>query len=289
MRRLEFLINQVRQSTDNKDTNGILDQEIELYFNDAQKYIETLIFKSNPYADIFKSQSIQPASTNGEYTLPEDCFSLNSISMVEVQYSSAQTNDGYVKISPISEAELAYSFGYIIRDNKLIISGKDGYAGYANVRITYFRHLKSLGIRQAKVTAVTPNTSISLSAAPLHLYNVDDHCSTVDAAGDQVVSDIYFTNTSGSSLTTTDTTGVAANQYVVAGKNSCNKSELPDICETYLLDYVRQRMYGRNNYNDAGKQEYFTSQQKEQIVSIFSKNKKDSDSLPVTDTDFLVW
>lgn len=62
---------------------------------------------------------------------------------------------------------------------------------------------------------------------------------------------------------------------------------MPEECEPYLLDYVKQRIYTRNNYEDAGKQQYFTEQQKEEIVSIFSKNKKDDDTIPITDVGFL--
>jgi hypothetical protein len=146
-----------------------------------------------------------------------------------------------------------------------------------------------LDVRQAKVSAVTPGVSLSLNTTPTSLYEMDDHCSAVDAQGDQVVGDIYFTNTSGSTLTTTNTTGVTTSHYITAGANSCNKSQLPDACEPYLLDYVRQRIYTRNNYNDAEKQIFFTEQQKADIISIFSKNKKDDDRIPVVDIDFLMF
>jgi len=72
MRRLEYLISQVRNSTDNKDTNGISTPEIVGYFNDAQKYITTLIFKNNPYADFFKVQLAYAANSKGDYTIPDD-------------------------------------------------------------------------------------------------------------------------------------------------------------------------------------------------------------------------
>jgi len=287
MRRLEFLINQVRQATDNKDTNGIPDSEIVGYFNDAQRHITSLIFKNNPYADLFKVQIEIPATTVGEYTLPADCFSTNAISMVEARFADTSNNKGYSRIKPISESELSYIFGYLIRDNKVIISGQNDIAQLQNVRITYFRQLPDLDIRQAKVLAVNAGVSITMASAPISLYSVDDNCSTVDASGNQVVSGIYFNNTTGNVLFTSTTTGVNNTQYIVAGKNSCNKSLLPDICESYLLDYVKQRIYTRNNYEDANKQMYFTEEQKAQIISIFAKNKKDDETIPVTDVEFL--
>lgn len=287
MKRLEYLITQVRNSTDNKDVNGISTSEIVSYFNDAQRYITTIIFKNNPYADLFKVQVELPAIASGEYLLPDDCYSTNALSMVEARFADTSNNKGYSRIKPIMESEFSYIFGYITRDNKVLISGQNDVAQLQNVRITYFKQLPILDVRQAKVSSVNPGTSILLNANPSYLYEVDDHCSAVDAQGNQQVSDIYFTNTSGSLLTTADTAGVTSDMYITSGKNSCNKSLLPDVCETYLIDYVRQRIYTRNNYEDANKQMYFTQQQESEIVAIFSKNKKDDDTIPVTDVEFL--
>jgi hypothetical protein len=287
MKRLEYLITQVRNSTDNKDVNGVSTAEIVSYFNDAQSYITTLIFKNNPYADLFKVQVELPAVASGEYILPDDCYSTNALSMVEARFADTSNNKGYSRIKPIMESEFSYIFGYITRDNKVLISGQNDVAQLQNVRITYFKQLPTLDIRQAKVSSVNPGISIILSSSPPDLYEVDDHCSAVDAQGVQQVSNIYFINNSGAILNTSNTTGVNSSQYITSGRNSCNKSMLPDVCETYLLDYVKQRIYTRNNYEDANKQMYFTEQRQAEILSIFSKNKKDDDTIPVTDVEFL--
>ena len=289
MRRLEFLLTEVRNSTDNTDTNGVKTPEIVGYYNDAQKYITTLIFKNNPYCDLFKAQSIQASVASNEYTLPSNCFAVNAVSMVEIKTNTSNNNDGYVRIKPIMEAEFAFAFGYITRDNKVIISGQANSSWFTDVRITYFKQLPTLDVRQAKVASIVANTSITCVVAPTDLYTISDHCSTVDALGDQVVSNIYFTNTSGIAILTSSTAGVANTQYIVSGTDACNKSQLPDACEPYLQDYVRQRIYTRNNYEDANKQLYFTELRQSEIISIFSKNKKDDDTLPTTDTEFLSW
>jgi hypothetical protein len=286
MKRLEFLLTQVRNSTDNKDVNGISTPEIVGYFNDAQKYITNLIFKSNPYADMFKTQVAYPANSTGVYVLPSDCYAINAISMVEIQTNlSSNVNEGYTRIKPIMESEFAYVGGYATRNNTIILSGQN----YFPVRITYFKKLPTLDVRQAKVLSVSSGISITLDIAPTDLYVMDDHCSTVGSQGTQVISNIYFTNVSGTALLTANTTGVVAGQYITAGSDSSNASSLPDSCETYLLDYVRQRIYTRNNYEDANKQMFFTEQQRADIISLFSKNKKDDDTIPVTDFSFLLF
>ena len=289
MRRLEFLITAVRNSTDNTDVNGVKNPEIIEYFNAGQRYIESLIFKNNPDADLFKIQKVITANATGIYDIPVDCFAVNAISMVEGRYAISDVNEGYSRIKPVAESEFGIKFGYITRNAQVLISGQNNSSQLNSIRITYFRQLPTLDVRQGKVSAVVPSTSISTAAAPTDLYLQDDHISTVDAQGEQVITDIYFTNTSGATLLTTTTTGVTTSQYIVAGANSCNKSLLPSACETYLVDYVRQRIYTRNNYDDANKQMYFTEQQRNEIISIFSKKSKDDDVIPTTDTDFLNW
>jgi hypothetical protein len=286
MRRLEFLITQVRNSTDNKDINGISDAEIAGYFNDAQRYITSIVFKNNPYADLFKVQLEVPAVASGEYTLPDDCYSTNAISMVEARFSDTSNNKGYSRIKPISESEFSYIFGYITRDNKILISGQNDISQLQNIRITYFRQLPTLAVRQGKVTSVGP-TDISLNQSPPSLATTDDYISTVDAIGNQSTNKKFVTAILGTIISLDSTTGITTDQFVVAGYNACNKCLLPDVCETYLLDYVKQRIYTRNNYNDGEKQAYFTEKQENEILSIFSKNKKDDDTIPVTDVEFL--
>jgi hypothetical protein len=286
MKRLEYLITQVRNSTDNKDVNGVSTAEIVSYFNDAQSYITTLIFKNNPYADLFKVQVELPAVSSGEYILPDDCYSTNALSMVEARFADTSNNKGYSRIKPIMESEFSYIFGYITRDNKVLISGQNDVAQLQNVRITYFKQLPTLDIRRGTIGTVIANTSVAITSLDTEVFTMNDHFSTVSTQGDQVVKDIYSASTT-SPLAVSDTTGILAGQFLVSGANACNKSLLPDVCETYLLDYVRQRIYTRNNYDDASKQMYFTEQRQAEILSIFSKNKKDDDTIPVTDVEFL--
>jgi hypothetical protein len=286
MKRLEFLITQVRNSTDNKDVNGISTSEIVGYFNDAQRYITSIIFKNNPYADLFKTQLEIPANPTGEYTLPDDCYSTNAISMVEARFADTSNNKGFSRIKPIMESEFSYIFGYITRDNKVLISGQNDVAQLQDVRITYFRQLPTLDIRRGTIGTVIPDTSVAVTGLDTEVFSMDDNFSTVNAQGVQVVKGIYSASTS-SPLAVSDTTGIASGQFLVSGKNACNDSLLPDVCETYLLDYVRQRIYTRNNYEDANKQAFFTDKQENEIVAIFSKNKKDDDTIPVTDVEFL--
>lgn len=287
MRRLEFLIEAVRESTDNTDSNGISNNEIVGYFNDAQKYIYTMIFKNNPYVDFFKKQEVYDANTTGKYDLPEDCFAENAISMVEGRYSLTENNDGFSRIKPITESEVAYMFGYFTRNNQVIISGQNNIAQLQQVRVTYFKQPKSVDIRRGKVDEIDGD-DVTLTNFDPTAPKLDDHYSTCNKYGIQEVKGIYSESLI-SPLEVEDPTGIEEGQYLLSGKNSTNVPEFPDACEPYLLDYVRQRIYTRNNYDDANKQMFFTEQQRSEILSIFSKNKKDDDVVPITDYGFLTF
>jgi hypothetical protein len=291
MRRLEFLMTQVRNSTDNKDTNGIATAELVGYFNDAQKYISTLIFKNNPYCDFFKTKEVYAAASSGIYTLPTDCYATNAISCVEIYTGETTVNDGYSRIKPISETEKGYKFGYYTEDNKVIVSGVNTHG----IRITYFRQIPTLDVRRGRVIAPFTTTTFSVDAINTEALAMDDNYSLVGLDGVQTVKEIYSASTTSpltanaAKVTEIVAAGSGGAQYLVSGTNATNKSLLPDVCEPYLLDYVRQRIYTRNNYEDANKQMYFTEQQRMDIISIFSKNKKDDDTIPTTDTEFLTW
>jgi hypothetical protein len=277
MRRTEFLITELRKSTDNTDTNGVKDAEIIAYLNSGQRLIQNIIFKTNPKADIFKRKVDYVYSISGEYELPTDIFAENALSTVEYKQ-----NGEYFKIDRIDEVEKRA--GYYTEDKKLIVIGYQ----FFDIRVTIFRELPRMDKRWGKVSAVNSGVSLVLTGNDVTASEVDDSISVVNKFGAQVRSGIYIDGFGGATWTTTDAlTGVAVNDYVCMGANSVNASELPNACETYLLDYVRQRIYTRNNYEDANKQAYFTDSQRADISDLFKNNQKDNIFPPITDFDAL--
>lgn len=282
MRRLEFLINQLRRSTDNTNTNGVTDAEIEEYYNDGQKLIQSMIFKINPKADLFKATEEYDYDSSGEYDLPEDVLAKNAISKVELRHGSE-----YSKIDNVTDSDKVY--GYTLQDGKIVID-TDDVRSYDGIKVTYFRKLKRVSKRWASVATVNSGVSLIVANNDVLASEVDDYVTVVNSLGAQVVADILITNFSGTTWSTANAlAGVTNAHYVCMGKDSVNACELPDDCETYLQDYVRQRIYGRNNYNDANKQVYFTDKQEADIAALFSNNSKDAQFPPITDTDMFTW
>jgi hypothetical protein len=278
MKRLEHLINEVRKSTDNTESNGVTDAELIEYFNDGVRFIQNLIFKHNPKADLFRaSETYSPAASN-EYTLPADIFAVNAIMQVEV-------ND--YPLERIDEGNKNEMDGYWTEDGVLKISDNEY---NQDVTVNYFQELPRFDKRWGKISVVNAGVSLVLEAGyDADASEVDDYITVVDKYGDPVLEGVYIDSFAGGATWTTASalTGVSAGHYVCMGKRSANRVTLPLACKTYLMDYVRQRVYTRNNYNDANKQVYFTDKQEADIVALFSNNSKDSVAIPVSDLTHL--
>lgn len=287
MRRTEYLLTEIRNSTDNVDS-AIKDAELISYLNYGQKLIQNIVFAANVKADIFKEVVEYDANESGIYTLPDDKFGVNSLSLVEGRFGLDNVNSGYRPIERVDKSEAANMFGYYTENDKVVLTGLNINLQVVRVRITYFRALPRMDKRWGKISAVNSGVSLVLTDNDVLASTVDDYCTVVDKFGAKVRGDIYIDTFSGATWQTTDAlTGVTPNQYVTMGKNSVNASLLPDECETYLLDYVRQRIYTRNVYEDSAKQVYFTDQQKADIAALFSNNQKDIIYPPITDTEYL--
>lgn len=292
MRRTEYLLTELRNSTDNKDTNGIPDAELISYLNYGQKLIQNIIFKSNPKADIFVASKIYSPSSDGIYTLPEDIFAENAISLVETKTGIDTVNDGYRPVDRVDKSEASLMFGYYIENNTLHLTGMNTNYNIYALRITYSKVLPKMDKRWGKIQSFIASTSINLDNTTYDsaLNTVDDYVTVVDKFGAQVLSNIYVDSFAANVLSTTNTlAGIAANQYLCMGANSVNASLLPNSCETYLLDYARQRVYTRNVYDDSAKQVYFTDKQEADISELFRNNQKDILYPPITDTTMLEW
>jgi hypothetical protein len=276
MRRTEYLITELRNSTDNRNTNAVKDAEIISYLNYAQKLIQNIIFKNNPDARFFNKSVEYSYSASGEYDLPDDVLAKNAIQKVEYKNGTR-----YAPIDLINSAESGRS-GYYVEDSKVIIQG---YASL-DVKITYFKALPRMDKRWGKVSAISSGVSLTLTGADSDLSTLDDYVTVVDKNGTQIRDGIFVDSYALPILATTDAlTSITTDHYVCSGKNSVGVSELPDECEPYLLDYARQRIYTRNVYEDASKQVFFTDKQEADISSLFSNNQKDFITLPITDYD----
>ena len=290
MRRLEYLITSVRRSTDNTQTSAVTDAEMIEWFNDGQKLIQNLVFKSNPKADLFKGVKEYQMDSSMVYDLPADIYAVNAISLVEVNNGSNTTvNGGYYPIDRVDEANAATLFGYFTRDGKIYLTGCYTNYNLTQLRVTYFKALPRFDKRWGTIQTVNSGVSLVLQDGFDELAStVDDQVTVVDGDGTTVLNGIRISSFAAGTWNTTNLlAGVLAGQYVCMGSRSENVCGLSDECEPYLLDYVRKRLYGRNVYQDGDKQEGFTAEQKDELIRLFQNNTKEIQIPPITDYTYL--
>lgn len=292
MKRMEFLLYDIRESTDNRDRNGIKDSEIIQYFNDASSYIQSLVFKHMPKPVYFLEKEIyETTNINAEYSLPPNIYASGAISTLEAKFGQSTINDGYRALKRVFQEDSPDFFGYLSYGNTLRVTGTEINLAIESLRLWYFKRVRRFDKRWAVVQSATPGTFLNVvndSTFDTELLNINDTISVVDADGMVICDNIVITSAAANIFSTTNQLeGVLPGQFVVSGGYSTTISDLPDGVEVYLKDYVRQRIYTRNNYEDAGKQVYFTNKQEEDIVSLFSQPSKEIDVPPITDVEYL--
>lgn len=291
MKRLEFLINDARLSTDNQDTNGIKDREIIRYFNDAVKMIQLLIFKNQPLCTHFlDTASYSNITPDVELDLPSDCYADNGISTVEGRFGLTDINAGYRPIRRVWQEDRSVLFGYLTRNKKLIITGQNINNQLSSVRLTYFKRKPRFDKRWGTISGVAGSVISLTAATDTDLGLIDDTISIVDAVGAVIQANIKVTTYNLPTNITVSTAllgTVAAGQFIVSGANSGTLCDLPEEVEPHLLSYVEFSVKHRNNYTDAVRQKAWTDEQRNAIIDLFSNNTKEITSPPITDTDFL--
>lgn len=301
MKEIDFYINDVRLATDNTDTNGVKDREIVRYFNDGVRAIQALIFKNNPLCSYFqKSVEFTPITGTREYDLPSDCYAKNAVARVEVKNETGR----WVTLGRVWPEDCF--FGWYTSNGQLILSGNEETSYHETIRVWYFYRIPKVSqkiLTLSGLSGFTLTTSGSMPGALLpELAKQDNKFSIVNKFGVVAQTDLTYASFNGLNQVFIDTTlssflasllalnyAVAANRHwLVWGNNSTFIIDLPEEVETFLVDYVAKRIYGRNNYGtETSKIEFFSNEAKTELISIFADAAQTSNVPPLTDTDYL--
>lgn len=288
MKRIEFLINQIRRSTHNKNTNKLTNQDIVNFFNRAQELIQEIIMTSNPSGLNLNSLSFISAVQDQEaYDLPVDIYMDNSITSVRVSVDS--TN--YFPIDKNTEKQRFRQNGYSIIDKKIYICPVPRQNYTNHIELTYTRQIKKLGFRAGTVSSYNAGTGEMIFSAG-HMTDFDqydDFFCIVDKDGVIKNSGLRinsFDNATHKVMTDTGLT-ITNGDFAVIGKYSTTHSELPDACEPYLLSLVERKVFHNDSVVDVSNQQAFTNEERQSIMEIFGSNNKDAIRPPITNTDVL--
>lgn len=286
MKRLEFLINNVRRTTNNKDDNKVTWYDMVDYFNRAQDKIKSIIFNSNNNNNIFnKVYTTSIVGGQEGYTLPSDVYGVNSISSVFLS-TDGTSYKALDKISPKTENN---AFGYYVMDNVLYLAPIPTESYTNGIRIIYNYILPSLSIRAAKVSGYNSGTGIiSTTAFKSEISTVSDFICIVDSNG-TITNEGLPINTFNSgtgAITTTTGLTIATNNYVVVGEFATTHCRLPVECETLLMNLVERMIFAVDSSSDVSVSSTLTGEELSLVTGLFQENSYDNMTVPITNTDF---
>lgn len=321
MRRSKWLIQRAREYTDNtgvvNSTAGISDDEALQFLTDAQEHVLQRLQQHN--SQPFETQAyISSVSGTASYTLPSDMLFGNS--MTKVEYTSTGQATDLVTLEPITQEQQDSSrsgylpSGYLVRGGALILSPIPSTSVTNGIKITYTKELPTISKRLAQVDTITATAGVvsaitvfttdyanyfpDASAFDSTSILVDDYFCLVSATGSILAHNVPISAINGSGVCTLPFThvpwstdaGTSASldaSYLVAGSNATTHSQLPNMCEKFLIAYCAWEFFGRDGSAKGKAQGAKVEALLQGIESAWKTMSKDTQHIPVTDSTWL--
>lgn len=302
-KRVDLLFNIARKATENdefSDDTGIGNDELIQYVNDAQYRLLSLITSTHPTVFVKESPLIQVNKSQEVYPLPDDTFLENRITSIE--YSDTGLIRDLNKLRPLTLSTREVSFegfpkNYIRRSGNILLSPVPNSTGV--LRFNYQRRIAELDIRRARVSAVTLDTNnrtitsltfdtteASFDASTL---NTCDHICAIDKLGTQKMIKIEIDSVDTNTGVVTISSGFVYEEgstldigdYIVCGFDASTHTELPKICERYLVSYLSWKLFKRDSSEDSFEQRNELKSMEKDIVDSFSDVDDDITLIPM--------
>jgi hypothetical protein len=306
-RKLETLITASRRATENQeftDTAGIQDEEFIQYFNDAQEEIHTILNGMFPHI-LTKIKEMNLVSGQEGYTIPDDVFMGTRIDMIEYSQSGLDSDYYVLKKGSLKErlsgVQTDPSF-YVRNGTQILLQPKPQTSG-AKIRWSYQRTVPRLDIQRGTVESVTLTTNSITSLVlddTVFLDSVglaeENFITVADKNGVIKMRNIPVDSVSTSGVVTVsagfqfeDGETIAVGDSVFRGKYTANFSQLPDLCEKYLLEYTNARILMRDSSTDADAISQVLLKVQTTLQTAFAEPDNDPDYVPVLDSQYLGW
>ncbi len=306
MRRLDFLLDLARSQTENdefSDSTGIPNKELIQHANDAQYRMLSLITAKHQTIFVKESADIPVTTDQEQYDLPDDVFLENRISSVE--YSHTNLDRDFFKLEPLLLIERrpgssGFPSGYIRRSGKILLRPIPS-SSTGKLRINYVRRIAELDLRRGRILSVTlDNNTNQVTALTLDVSesNFDaetlvqqDFICAVNKLGVQQMSRISVDSidantgvvTLDSSYTFDDGETLTVGDYITNGFDSSTHSELPKICERYIIAYITWKLFKRDSSEDGFEQRNEIKSMETDILEAFGDTTDDIINIPETE------
>lgn len=307
MQRLDLLIAEARLDTDNEDvseTTGIQDASFIKWANRAQEHIQSRILEEKP--ELFQKTMLQDVVAGQEaYQIPRNTFLGTRIEKVE--FSSNGRDFEELGLWGAGDRITAGGGGtpmaYIRQSGSILLQPKPTASG--QLRYTYQSGVPKLDVRRGTIQAVTLDTGNTITDLTLDstILTEDDaraivnqgYLCVVDDEGQILMEAVPVTALdtatgavtvrAGFSYQTGESVPVGA--YVVSGKFASTHSQLPDICEAFITQYMEWKAYKKDSTgtDSAGAKEELDLIEA-RILAGYKQAEANRGGIPITNPDW---
>lgn len=307
MRKLELLILASRRATENQeftDTAGIQDEEFIQYFNDGQEEIHAIINQAFPRI-LMKQKTISLTQNQEGYDIPSDCYLGTRVDFVEYAPNGDPSSFYPLKKGSLKErlngSQANPSF-YIRSGSQLLLQPVPQSSGSV-LRVTYQKAIPRLDTVRATVESVTLGAS-SITSLVLDDSVLMDTAALLEEGYITIVDNDGQVKMQGIPVSAISSTGlvtvgagfqfeagetISVGDHVMRGKFSSNFSQLPDVCEKFLLEYANTRILIRDSSTDSGTVGQVMLKIQGSIQTAFAEPDNDPDYIPLLDGQYLGW
>ena len=310
MKTFPELVDLARKGSENvdfSDSTGIQDVEFYQFLTDAHRRLESVIHGKHQRAlTKIKVQSV--AAFSETVDIPIDCYMNNRIILLEVGQTSSPDTFYTLKKGSIQERYSGISghpVYYIRLGGQIILKPKLSIA--SNIRWTYQLALPSADKKRGKIESLTVDTTTrTITALKLDptatdgVLDVDNlnqqqYITVVGRDGTVKLKKLEITsvdddgtvNIYNGSHVYDDDESLAVGDFVCSGWYSSFRSQLPDICERYLLAYAVMKAHKRDSNIDISESIQELQAMEEDIAMSFAEPDSDVDYVPILDSQFI--
>lgn len=279
-----------RDGTTGNPNEGITDDLLLSFANDAQDYLQGVILSTFP--DEFTDSEVQNLAANvEEYTPVGNLYIGRKFITVRISRTGLTQDYRVIPQKTMLERDTQPGFPqfYIARSGKILID-PIYQGGTAKVEMNYYRELDNLSTRRGKITAANGTTSITVDVnegtfdtyqlANADYICVNDRYGVVKAYNLQVAS---FTPGTGVILVTATTFSAVAGDYVTVGRYTTTHSKLSEHCHRYIRVYIQKRTLSKDSSVDAITESKELSDIEDEIKESYENISEDVMQPPIID------